>query len=92
MELVPAIWPLGHGCVMVSHAIVEDTPLFFLRAVPDNVVGRPGETATFETWDSLADSPTLTLAFAGIDALEAHIASLTALANDFRAYKPEPHP
>lgn len=86
--LVPAVWPLGHGCVLTSFAIAEGVPMFFMRAVSDDHVSEPGAMGTHDVWDSLADAPTLTLAFADLSAVERHIASVTELAAALRAQTP----
>ena len=81
-EAVPAIWPLGHGTVLICHAVQGGKALFFLRAVRDELVGKAGETASLELWEALEDAPTLTLAFADADALDRCIASLEELRAD----------
>jgi len=85
VPLVPAIWPLGLGCVMTSYAMAENVPMFVFRAVRDDQVGTPGDAASFDTWDACAEAPTLTLAFADVAAIERLASSLSELAEAVKA-------
>ena len=80
----PPIWPIGHGVVMVAHAIEQGMPLFFMRAMPDDLAGKPGDKSTHDVWHETSNAPTVTLAFADIGAIESHISALQALADDAR--------
>lgn len=80
VSAVPSIWPLGHGCVMTSFAIPEGKPLFFFRAVRDELVGQPGQSATMDAWKACEGAPTLTLAFADRAAIKRLVCDLEELA------------
>lgn len=75
-----AVWPLGRGVIMTSYAVQEKTPMVFFRAVPDDLIDTPGTPASYETWDSLAESPTMVLTFEDIDGIESHIKYLQEFA------------
>lgn len=88
MEDFPNIWPLGHGAVVLSWAKpVDRGPMLLFRAVPDAMLGVPGEPMPFADWDDLAGAPSLVLSFKDTEALDRHIAYL----QEMRADLDKPH-
>ena len=76
VEALPSIWPLGHGVVMAAAGEDEFAGHLFFTAVPDEMIGKPGQPGNKQDFQSLmsSDAPRMIIRFADEAAIDAHIA------------------
>lgn len=75
-EEAPSIWPLGHGVVMTAAGEEDFAGHLFFAAVPDEMIGEPGQAGDKRDFQSLMSSngPRMIIRFADEAAIDAHIA------------------